>query len=120
MVDRVRPTMCKSCPYRPESPINRHPEYKEAVRIMFGNVLSDPNLCHAEQLTHYDPSEPDPVDAIALDSSRESTWKCRGHRNQALSIMHRLGYISAPTDAAYDRANDIYQATKQQQEETTA
>jgi hypothetical protein len=78
----VMASMCASCPFREGGDI----ELRNAV--MSRTLLRSSQICHHPRL-----------------HSKKETHLCRGARDQQLTILHRLGMLSEPTDAAFAEAS---------------
>ena len=74
--NKVRKNQCKTCPWRPKSPLNHTvPEIAQKA------ITEHNHYCHNEQL-----------------EGRTPTILCRGTRNYQLKIFHKLGVLAEPTD----------------------
>lgn len=77
--NKVRKTQCKTCPWRPKSPLNYSvPEIAQKA------ITEHNHYCHNEQLegkTHYN--------------------LCRGTRNYQLEVFYKLKVLNEPTDACW-------------------
>lgn len=74
----VRRRQCKTCPFREGG------DHRLRERIK-GTVLTEASqLCHSEG-----------------PQGRPNTLLCRGARDWQLMILHRMGFLAAPTDAAW-------------------
>jgi hypothetical protein len=72
---------CKTCPFRERGPM----ELRARIEA---RILSGVNqTCHS----------------TGLARGKRDTHLCRGARDFALTLFHRLGFLSEPTDAAWDR-----------------
>lgn len=76
---------CSSCPF--------HEEHKEQRQI--ADMVRERCITEASQICHHP----------RLHDKKE-THLCRGARDFQQQIFHRLGVISAPTDEAWEKAND--------------
>jgi len=74
----VRKTMCPSCPFREGG------DRELAARVVGRTLFKASQICHH------------PV----LEGQKEHEL-CRGARNVQLAILHRMGFITAATDAAF-------------------
>jgi hypothetical protein len=79
----VMKRQCATCPFRTDDH-GRHPDVKLVNRIQ------DQCLNEASQICHHP----------ALEGKPE-THLCRGARDFQLTIFHRMGVISEPTDTAW-------------------
>lgn len=73
----VNKTFCKTCPFAPDG----DEVLAETVKGRIG--LAQSQYCHGT----------------------DNRTLCRGARNWQLLILHRLGYIEAATDAAFEKAS---------------
>lgn len=72
---------CKTCPFRERGPVDLR-------SVIEARILSGVNqTCHST--------------GVALGKRRD-THLCRGARDFALNLFHRLGFLDEPTDAAWD------------------
>lgn len=77
----IQPKRCRSCPFGGEQPIDLSPESLAEYTRKVVNLESQ-HICH----------------------SARRTVLCRGGRELMLSVMTARGWISAPTNEAYDKA----------------
>jgi hypothetical protein len=76
--------MCATCPFRDGSPHSNLRSFLEA------SALSEASrICHSTGVN-------------ALYKTGKPELLCRGSRDLQLRVMHGFGYISAPTDEAWD------------------
>ena len=72
---------CKTCPFSPGGDL-------ETRMMVESRVLSEASqTCHSTGAVH----------------GKQDTYLCRGARDFQLQIFHRLGFLSEPTDEAWDQ-----------------
>lgn len=81
----VMPAMCPSCPFRDDGDIQLR------NRVLGRTILQASQICHHPAM-----------------HGKKQTHLCRGARNEQLTILHRLGMLSEPTDAAFAEASKRY------------
>src|ERR1700752_2316093 len=79
----VMQRQCPTCPFR----VNEKGRHADPVLVA---RIEEQCLTEASQICHHP----------AL-SGRKETHLCRGARNFQLQIFYRLGFLKAPTDAAW-------------------
>lgn len=80
----IRKSMCSTCPFRPDG-------WTEVRPLLEQRALTERTpICHSTGK------------ALKLDNGeRLKAHACRGARNLQLEFFHRIGFLSAPTDAAW-------------------
>jgi hypothetical protein len=78
----VMPVCCPSCPFRESG------DMELRNRVMERTALAASQICHHPRL-----------------HGGKETHLCRGARNEQLTVLHRLGWIAEPTDAAFAEAS---------------
>lgn len=79
----VQAEMCATCPWREGSP------YAYLVPMLSASAFREASrICHSTG-----------TNAIMRTTKREQL--CRGARNAQLNLFHKMGFLSAPTDAAW-------------------
>jgi hypothetical protein len=82
----TRETMCATCPFRPESP------HAYLARDLTQSALGQSSrICHSTGSNN----------AINRRTGKPPQL-CRGARDIQLQVFHRLGFLSAATDEAWD------------------
>jgi hypothetical protein len=82
----VAPRMCATCPFRAGSP------YAQLARDLADSALSAASrICHSTGSNN----------AINRRTGRPAAL-CRGARDVQLQHFYRIGFLSAPTDAAWN------------------
>lgn len=79
----VMSSMCVTCPFRPGGDVELQ------NRVLSRTLLNASQICHHPR-TH----------------GKRETHLCRGARDVQLTILHRLGMIAEPTDAAFAEASE--------------
>lgn len=74
----VMPAKCRTCPF------NETGDKRLAAAVLDRTLFKSSQICHH------------PV----LDGKKE-THLCRGQRDEQLVLLHRMGLIDEPTDAAF-------------------
>jgi len=74
----VMPAQCKTCPFR-------QPPTDSLRQKVEGRLMQVSQTCHSSGLAH----------------GKRDTHLCRGARDFQLTLLHRLGVLSAPTDEAW-------------------
>ena len=74
----VMASKCATCPFREGGDIELR------NRVLQRTILQASQICHHQAL-----------------SGRKQTHLCRGARDEQLTILHRMGLIAEPTDAAF-------------------
>jgi hypothetical protein len=78
----VMPSRCASCPF------NEGGDLRLRVAVLNRTILQASQLCHHPRI-----------------HGHRSTHLCRGARDEQLTLLHRLGWIEEPTDAAFAEAS---------------
>lgn len=78
----VRKTMCETCPFRANG------DKQLAGIVLERTLLKASQICHHHAL-----------------HGEEAHELCRGARNEQLTLLHRMGLIDAPTDAAFENTS---------------
>ena len=82
----VQPQMCATCPWRDRSP------HAHLVPTLEHSALSEASrVCHSTG-----------SNAINARTGKPEML-CRGARNTQLQVLHAMGFLDAPTDAAWSR-----------------
>jgi len=81
---KVMRTQCATCPFRINA-YGRHNDPALVTKIQARCLSEASQICHHPRL-----------------KGRRETRLCRGARNFQLAIFHRIGFLVAPTDAAWD------------------
>lgn len=76
---KVNKEMCPTCPFQ----ANGDPEIRFSVMM---RCINNSQICHHPRL-----------------HGKKETCLCRGARNHQLQIFHRMGFIEAPTDEAWEK-----------------
>lgn len=79
----VMPAMCKSCPFAEGG------DMRLRVAVMDRTGLDHSQLCHHPRTV----------------GKKKETHLCRGARDHQLELLHRLKFISEPTDEAFRQAS---------------
>ena len=79
---------CGTCPFR----TNEQGKYNDAQLV---NRIKKDILTEASQICHHP----------RLDG-KEETHLCRGARDYQLEIFHRIGFLDAPTDDAWNECKN--------------
>lgn len=85
---KVASKMCATCPFRPDGLTEVRSILEETVLTGRGSPY-----CHQTQ---------DNSEALCGKPKSGPLALCRGARNYANNLFHRLGLLSAPTDEAWD------------------
>lgn len=81
----IRPKMCKTCPFRAGG-------WKEVRPLLEERALSEATpICHSTGK------------ALVVHGVRLKAHLCRGARNFQLEYFHRIGFIEAATDEAWEQ-----------------
>lgn len=84
----IQRAMCPTCPFRPGVPA----KYARLAPMIANSAASEATrICHStgkNNAFHKDTGKPERV--------------CRGARDIQLQLFHRLGFIAAATDAAWE------------------
>ena len=84
-IAEVMPASCGTCPWRDESPYaNLRPGLSESA-------LNNTRICHSTGGRN----------AIHPGGTGKPAKVCRGARDEQLRRFHQMGFIAAPTDAAW-------------------
>lgn len=82
---KVMASCCTTCPFR------------EGGDVELRNAVIGRTGLQASQICHHP----------AIHGKRQ-THLCRGARDHQLTILHRLGFLPEPTDAAFSEASKKY------------
>lgn len=86
----VRATKCATCPFNPKAP----PHLRAVAGTVAASALSSASrICHntgSNNAVHRRTGKPEAL--------------CRGARDLQLHFFHALGFLSAPTDEAWNEA----------------
>ena len=74
----VMPAKCKTCPF------GENGDRQVAANVLNRTLFQSSQICHHPALTR-----------------KKETHLCRGQRDEQLVLLHRLGWIEEPTDAAF-------------------
>lgn len=78
----VMAAMCESCPFKEGG------DRELRNRVMERTILQASQICHHPALR-----------------GKRQTHLCRGARDEQLTILHRLGLLPEPTDAAFEETS---------------
>ena len=82
----VQPSMCSTCPFRPGSP------YAHLVPTLTASALQEKSrICHSTGTS------------AIMGRTGKPELLCRGARDVQMQVFHRMGFIEAATDEAWDR-----------------
>lgn len=76
----VMPAKCKTCPF------GENGDKRLAAAVLDRTLFQSSQICHHPVL-----------------NGKKETHLCRGQRDEQLAILHRMGWIDAPTDEAFQR-----------------
>lgn len=79
--------MCKTCPFRPGSPT--------------GYVMDDVTATCLTEASHICHNTGGP-NLVYPEGTGKPPRLCRGARDTQLQVLHTIGFLPAPTDAAWD------------------
>ena len=79
----VMASKCASCPFNPDGDVS----LRNAV--MGRTLLQASQICHHPRI-----------------HGKKETHLCRGARDEQLTILYRLGWLSEPTDEAFNAASE--------------
>lgn len=79
----IRPTKCATCPWRDNSP------HRELREMLSESALTKSRICHSTGRS------------VIYGRTGKPQAICRGARDEQLARFAGLGFISAPTDAAW-------------------
>jgi hypothetical protein len=82
---KVMRSMCATCPFREGSPYSDLAEY-----LAFAAMSEGSRVCHSTG-----------SNAINKNTGKPERI-CRGARNSQIQKLHRIGFLPAATDAAWD------------------
>ena len=72
------PAKCSTCPFGPSG------DRQLAAAVLDRTLFQSSQICHHPRL-----------------AKKKETHLCRGQRDEQLTLLHRMGLIEEPTDAAF-------------------